>query len=213
MSVHPVKTQISLGRCPGWSESLLGTIRPGWSESSLGTHSFCWFCHETAYVAFSAPSRRSPFVSVCSDILHFIPGRTITISWSEARPLGMHVALSSIPMSGTFFRGDFVMKTFLWPFSLFSWFMKSSCQLLATECALSTGKLLSRLAQEQCGEGNWPRPKWPKMCWRAVKQKSNQTKPKPSPFHSVLGSQLLAPPCSATGEVAYFISVSYVIVR
>ena len=24
--------------------------------------------------------------------------------------------------------------------------------------------------------GNWPHPKWPKMCWRAVKQ--NQTKPK-----------------------------------
>ena len=34
---------------------------------------------------------------------------------------------------------------------LFRWFKKSSCQLLAKECALSTGKLPGRLAQEQCG--------------------------------------------------------------
>ena len=37
----------------------------------------------------------------------------------EACPLGMQVATSSIPTSGTFFRGDLVMKTFLRPFSLF----------------------------------------------------------------------------------------------
>ena len=66
------------------------------------------------------------------------------------------------------------IQKFLRPFSLFRWFKKSSCQLMAKECALSTGKLPRRLAQEQCGKGNWPRPKWPKMCWRAVKQKSNQ---------------------------------------
>ena len=35
--------------------------------------------------------------------------------------------------------------------SLFRWFKKSSCQLLAKECALSTGKLPRRLVQEQCG--------------------------------------------------------------
>ena len=91
----------------------------------------------------------------------------------EACPLGMQAAPSSIPTSGTFFPGDLVMKKFLRPFSLFHWFKKSSCQLLAKECAVSTGKLPRRLAQEQC---NWPRPKWPKMCWRADKQKSNQTK-------------------------------------
>ena len=34
--MRAAKTQISLGRCPGWSESL------------LGTHSFCWFCHVVA---------------------------------------------------------------------------------------------------------------------------------------------------------------------
>ena len=64
---------------------------------------------------------------------------------------GMQAAPSSIPISGTFFRGDLVMKTFLRPFSLFRWFKKSSCQLLAKECALSTGKMPRRLAQEQCG--------------------------------------------------------------
>ena len=78
----------------------------------------------------------------------FKPG---TVARSEASSLGMQAALSSIPMSGTFFRGDLVMKTFLWPFSLFRWFKKSSCQLLAKECALSTGKLPRRLAREQCG--------------------------------------------------------------
>ena len=94
----------------------------------------------------------------------------------EACPLCMQASASasSIPMFGTFFHGDLVMKKILRPFSLFHWFKKSSCQLLVKECALSTGKLPRRLAQEQCGYGNWQRPKWYKMCWRAVKQKSNQ---------------------------------------
>ena len=97
------------------------------------------------------------------------------VARSEASSLCMQAAPSSIPTSGTFFRGDLVMKTFLRPFSFFHWFKKSSCQLLAKECALSTGKLPRRLGQEQCGQVNWPLPKWPRMCWRAVKQKSNQT--------------------------------------
>ena len=41
------------------------------------------------------------------------------VARSEAGPLGMQAAPSSIPMSGTFFRGDLVMKKFLWLFSLF----------------------------------------------------------------------------------------------
>ena len=73
------------------------------------------------------------------------------VARSEASSFGMQAAPSSIPTSGTFFRGDLVMKTFLRPFSLFRWFKKISCQLLAKECALSTGKLPRRLAQEQCG--------------------------------------------------------------
>ena len=38
---------------------------------------------------------------------------------SEACSLGMQAAPSSISTSGTLFRGDLVMKTFLRPFSLF----------------------------------------------------------------------------------------------
>ena len=71
----PVKTQISLGICPVWSESSLcaqwvakdpmflhadsedsdQTGRsgcPGWSECSLYAHPFCWFCHVAAHVFF-----------------------------------------------------------------------------------------------------------------------------------------------------------------
>ena len=69
----------------------------------------------------------------------------------EACLLGMQAAPSSIPTSSTFFHGDLVMKTFLRPFSLFHLFKKSSCQLLAKECALNSGKLPRRLAQEQHG--------------------------------------------------------------
>ena len=77
--------------------------------------------------------------------------RPSAVARSEACPLGIQAAPSSIPTSGTFFHGDLVMKKFLRPFSLFRWFKKSSCQLLAEKCALSTGKLPRRLAQEQCG--------------------------------------------------------------
>ena len=67
VSVHPAKTQISLG----WSESSLSAWRklgslathwaqantlirlggcPCWSESSLGAQSLCWFCHVAAHI-------------------------------------------------------------------------------------------------------------------------------------------------------------------
>ena len=75
----------------------------------------------------------------------------ICVLFRRHENLIVNTAPSSIPTSGTFFRGDLVMKTFLRPFSPFRWFKKSSCQLLAKECALSTGKLPRRLAQEQCG--------------------------------------------------------------
>ena len=48
--------------------------------------------------------------------LVYLPG---AVARSEACSLGMQAAPSSIPTSGTFFRGDLVMKTFLRPFSLF----------------------------------------------------------------------------------------------
>ena len=67
MSMCPVKTQLSLGICPAWSESSLTAWRklgslatvktlirldgcPGWSESSLGAQSLCWFCHVPAHI-------------------------------------------------------------------------------------------------------------------------------------------------------------------
>ena len=45
------------------------------------------------------------------------------------------------------------------------WFKKGGCQLLAKECALSTGKLPMKI--------NWPRPKWPEKCRRVVKHQHN----------------------------------------
>ena len=48
------------------------------------------------------------------------------------------------------------------------------CQLLAKECELSTGKLPRRLAQDQCGRVTDRVRNDLKMCWRAVKQKSDQ---------------------------------------
>ena len=78
--------------------------------------------------------------------LAFLPGE---VARSEANSHGMQAAPSSITTSGTFFRGDLVMKN------------------------ISTAVLpLPLIQEEQLSE--WPRPKWPKMCWRAVKQKSNQ---------------------------------------
>ena len=61
---------------------------------------------------------------------------------------GKQTVVGSILTSGTFFRGDLVMKKNLRPFSPFRCFKKGSCQLLAKECARSTGKLSRRLAQE-----------------------------------------------------------------
>ena len=51
---HIAKTQIRLGRCPGWS------------ESSLGAQSFCWFCHVVAHVSLIAISEISWLASFCS---------------------------------------------------------------------------------------------------------------------------------------------------
>ena len=50
---------------------------------------------------------------------HLKMRRPGAVARSEACSLGMQAAPSSIPTSGTFFRGDLVMKTLLRPFSLF----------------------------------------------------------------------------------------------
>ena len=110
-------------------------------------------CMNSSETASSEILLNQTFMSIerkkehCVDLPQ-MPGE---VAWSEACPLGMQAAPSSIPTSGTFFRRDLVMKTFLRPVSLYRWFKKSSCQLPAKECALITGKLPMRLAQEQCG--------------------------------------------------------------
>ena len=75
--------------------------------------------------------RKSPFIPCCTRLQ---PGK--------------QTVAGSILTSGTFFRGDLVMKKMLQPFSPFRCFKKGSCQLLAKECARSTVKLSRRLAQE-----------------------------------------------------------------
>ena len=57
-----------------------------------------------------------PYVPRVPGYLKIKPG---AVARSEASSLGMQAAPSSIPTSGTFFRGDLVMKTFLRPFFLF----------------------------------------------------------------------------------------------
>ena len=92
------------------------------------------------------PFRLIPYPTLSSTLPY--PSRG-AVARSEACPFAMQAAPSSIPTSGAFFRGDLVMKTNLRPFYIFRWFKKNSCQLLAKECALSTGKLPRILAQEQ----------------------------------------------------------------
>ena len=72
-------------------------------------------------------------------LICFFAGRTVTLLVLSCRAS---------------FHGDLVMKKCLRPFSRFRRFKKSNCQLQAKECALSTGKLPRRFAQEQCGLGN-----------------------------------------------------------
>ena len=78
----------------------------------------------------------------------FQPG---AVAPSDAHPTGMRTVAGLILTSGNILPLSLVKKYFLRPFSPFRWFKKGSCQLLAKECALSTGKLPRRLAQEQCG--------------------------------------------------------------
>ena len=90
--VRPVKTQISLGIRPVWSESSLSVWRkfgslathwahskdsdqpghppnlisgcPGWSESSLSTLSFYWFCHVVAHMFLWRTDENYPSVII-----------------------------------------------------------------------------------------------------------------------------------------------------
>ena len=64
------------------------------------------------------------YYQVCSNddpwlTLTYFIAMTNLVPYVFASSLGMQAAPSSIPTSGTFFRGDLVMKTFLRPFSFF----------------------------------------------------------------------------------------------
>ena len=74
------------------------------------------------------------------------------VARSEACPLGMQADPSSIPTSGTFFRGDMKnVSTAILPLPLIQ---EGQLSVTGEKCAVSTGKLPRRLAQEQCGKGN-----------------------------------------------------------
>ena len=66
----------------------------------------------------SVPDHCLSFYFMC-EMLTIHSHKPGAVARSEACSLGMQEAPSSIPTSGTFFRGDLVMKTFLRPFSLF----------------------------------------------------------------------------------------------
>ena len=60
--------------------------------------------------------RKESMPAFSAVLINTLPGAVVR---SEACPLGMQAAQSSISTSGTIFRGDLVMKKFLRPFSLF----------------------------------------------------------------------------------------------
>ena len=148
--VRPAKTQISLVICTVWSESLLCAHWEAKNPRFLHVNSEdCDQNVQMPRLIWVFTGRACHFVGFGMKWLIFI-WKLGAVAGSEASLLGMQAASSLSPMSGTFFCGDLVMKTFLRPFSLFRWFKKSSCQLLAKEPALSNCKLPRRLAQEQC---------------------------------------------------------------
>ena len=111
---------------------------------------FSCFCNANMYsriadkLSKGSSENWDPFIYLPFKITTYLYTSILdAVARSEACSLGMQATPSSIPMSGTFFRGDLVMKRFLPPFSLSRWFKKSSCLLLAKECALSTGKLVN----------------------------------------------------------------------
>ena len=63
----------------------------------------------------------------------------------------MQAAPSSIPTSGTFFRGDLVMKTFPTAILPLPLIQEEQLSVTGELNVVGTGKLPRRLAQEQCG--------------------------------------------------------------
>ena len=121
----------------------------GWCWENLWTHTY----HQTIYE--SDPSNGIEIIrcsyKVPKSVTHDVtrerkPG---AVARSEKCPLGMEFDPHVRHILPWRF-GHWIISTAI--FVLFRWFKKSSYQVLAKECAPSTGKLPRRLAQEQCGK-------------------------------------------------------------
>ena len=118
--MRTAKTLFRLGGCPGWSESSLGAHATLLVLSQGGSNCVCSspFCKQNYQwqPLITICSLWGPSVAINAPCLHVLgsqfpqvaePG---TVDRLEACPLGMQVAPSSIPTSGTFFCGDLVIK-------------------------------------------------------------------------------------------------------
>ena len=126
--MRTAKTLIRLGRCPGWSESL------------LGAHSFCWFWHVVAHICMTCINRSGKTMPVHTDC----SAKTLTFyahancfihvphtMWFWPGPVGCMsstVAGSILRSSKTFFRGDWSRNHFYGHFSPYHCFKSGSCQ-------------------------------------------------------------------------------------
>ena len=70
------------GRCPGWSESL------------LGAHSFCWFCHVMAHM-YVSETKKNQGRGLCSHKMGFSP-LTVVYYWLSRMVLLLWLVLLSL---------------------------------------------------------------------------------------------------------------------
>ena len=109
MSVRLEKTQISLGIRPIWSESLLSAWRKLGSLATHWAHSEDWSDWADAQADLSLCWSHTHFVDFEISWLTSLLYGPGAVARSEACPLGMQAATSSILTSGTVFRGDLVI--------------------------------------------------------------------------------------------------------
>ena len=116
--MRTAKTLIRLGRCPGWSESL------------LGAHAFCWFCHVAAQIDKTKTTVTEhehdktykmtcteQFISIC---LALQSDKCLCCLHEEA--LGPSLATQKVP-SGDW--SDYTICRLIWVFcGIQMWFLK-----------------------------------------------------------------------------------------
>ena len=91
---------------------------------------------ESKWNALKKKKQVSPFLHVTHLLDMNGPG---SVAQSDARSTGDQEGVSSRLRSGNILSLRLIMISFLRSFSPFRCFKKGSCQLLAKECALSTG--------------------------------------------------------------------------